>query len=109
MRARNRQLTDSSSAESAKRADAANFAQCAVRPPTDRRLESNPPQSSSERRNVRAMRVNEAAAAYGLSRATLYKLMARSGAVGGLRSVKIGGRRLIPVDALEALIAGDSP
>jgi excisionase family DNA binding protein len=53
---------------------------------------------------VRAMRVNDAAANYGLSRSTLYKLMAPGG---GLRSVKIGGRRLIPVDAIEALIAGD--
>jgi len=50
----------------------------------------------------RAYQVNEAAAAYRLSRSTLYKLMA----IGKLRTVKIGGRRLIPVDAIEALIAG---
>jgi excisionase family DNA binding protein len=49
----------------------------------------------------RAYQINEAAAAYRLSRSTLYKLMA----AGTLRSVKVGGRRLIPVEALEALIA----
>jgi excisionase family DNA binding protein len=50
----------------------------------------------------RAYQVNEAAAAFGLSRTTLYKLIG----VGTLRSVKIGRRRLIPVDAIEALLAG---
>jgi excisionase family DNA binding protein len=48
----------------------------------------------------RALRVNEAAALYGLSRSTIYVLMAS----GSLRSVKIRGRRLIPRDALEALL-----
>jgi excisionase family DNA binding protein len=52
----------------------------------------------------RALRVNDAAAIYGLSRSTLYKLMAPGG---GLRSVKVGGRRLVPVDAMEALISGN--
>jgi excisionase family DNA binding protein len=51
----------------------------------------------------RSLRVNDAAAIYGVSRSTLYKLMKPGGP---LRSVKLGGRRLIPVDALEALIAG---
>lgn len=50
----------------------------------------------------RAYRVKEAAALYGLSRSTLYKMMAE----GSLRTVKIGGRRLIPSDALEALLKG---
>jgi excisionase family DNA binding protein len=45
----------------------------------------------------RAFHVKEAAA-----RSTLYKLMA----AGTLRSVKIGGRRLVPIDALEALLSG---
>jgi excisionase family DNA binding protein len=49
----------------------------------------------------RAYQVNEAVATYRLSRSTLYKLMSD----GTLRSVKVGGRRLIPVEALEALIA----
>ena len=50
----------------------------------------------------RALRINEAAALYGLSRSSLYVLMAR----GTLRSVKVGARRLVPRDALESLIAG---
>jgi excisionase family DNA binding protein len=50
----------------------------------------------------RAYHVNEAAAAFGLSRSTLYKLMS----AGALRSVKIGGRRLIPIEAIEALLSG---
>jgi excisionase family DNA binding protein len=52
----------------------------------------------------RAYRVNEAVAAYRLSRSTIYKLIA----VGTLRTVKIGGRRLIPRDALEALLNEDA-
>ncbi len=50
----------------------------------------------------RAYQINEATAAYGLSRTTIYKLISS----GELRTVKIGGRRLIPVDAIEALIGG---
>jgi excisionase family DNA binding protein len=50
----------------------------------------------------RAYQVKEAVATYRLSKSTIYKLMA----AGALRSVKIGGRRLIPVEALEALIRG---
>jgi excisionase family DNA binding protein len=49
----------------------------------------------------RALRVKEAAVLYGLSRSTIYVLMD----AGKLRSVKIGGRRLIPRDALEALLS----
>jgi len=49
-----------------------------------------------------ALRVNEAAAVTGLSRSTLYVLM-RNGA---LRSVRVAGRRLIPREALEALLQG---
>ena len=45
------------------------------------------------------VRINEAVAAYRLSRSTIYKLIA----TGTLRTVKIGGRRLVPRDALEAL------
>jgi excisionase family DNA binding protein len=51
----------------------------------------------------RAHRVNEASALYGISRSTIYKLIGR----GTLHTVKIGGRRLIPHDVLEALISGD--
>jgi excisionase family DNA binding protein len=52
----------------------------------------------------RAYRINEAVAAYRLSRSTIYKLIA----AGTLRTVKIGGRRLIPRDALEALLNEDA-
>lgn len=51
----------------------------------------------------RALRVNEAVQSYGLSRSTLYRLIAG----GVLHSVRVGGRRLIPVDALEALLTGE--
>lgn len=47
-----------------------------------------------------ALRIDDAAAAVGLSRSTLYKLIAAN----KLRTVKVAGRRLIPVSALRALI-----
>jgi excisionase family DNA binding protein len=50
----------------------------------------------------RALSVNEFCAAYGLSRSTAYKLMKQ----GTLRTVKIGGRRVVPVDAAEGLLKG---
>jgi excisionase family DNA binding protein len=49
----------------------------------------------------RAFRIQDFCKTYGLSRSTTYKLMA----AGKLRTVLVGGRRLIPVDAAEALIA----
>lgn len=49
----------------------------------------------------RALRLKDAARLYGVSRSTIYKLMVE----GKLRTVKIAGRRLIPVDAMEALLA----
>ncbi|MFY9641264.1 MAG: helix-turn-helix domain-containing protein [Rhodomicrobium sp.] len=51
---------------------------------------------------VRALRVNDAARIYGISRATIYKLMGQN----KLRTVKIGRHRLIPVAAIEALFQG---
>lgn len=45
-------------------------------------------------------RVNDAVHAFGLSRSTLYAYMKK----GALRTVKVGGRRLIPADALMALV-----
>ena len=69
------------------------------------RFAGDDPMSQNKRNEPdarRAYQVNEAAAAYRLSRWTLYKLMV----IGKLRTVKIGGRRLIPVDAIEALLAG---
>ncbi len=52
--------------------------------------------------DVRAYRVRDAARTYGLSRTTLYKLLAE----GRLQSVKVGRRRLILRDSLDALLGG---
>jgi excisionase family DNA binding protein len=49
----------------------------------------------------RALRPKEAAKAYGVSRTLIYEWMKS----GRLASVRLGGARLIAVDALEALIA----
>jgi excisionase family DNA binding protein len=62
------------------------------------------PPAALKPNEVRAFHVKTAAALYGLSRSSLYKLMA----AGKLRTVKVGGRRLIPRDAIEALIATDA-
>ena len=51
----------------------------------------------------RVYQVKEAVATYRLSKSTIYKLMS----AGTLKTVKVGGRRLIPVEAIEALFAGD--
>jgi excisionase family DNA binding protein len=48
----------------------------------------------------RALRINDAAAAYGVGRSTLYKLMSQ----GKLATVKVAGRRLVPCDNMEALL-----
>jgi excisionase family DNA binding protein len=47
--------------------------------------------------------LDEAQAVSGLSRSTLYELIKS----GRLRAVKVAGRRLIPREALEALLLGD--
>lgn len=53
-----------------------------------------------------AFSIKEASATTGLSRSKLYSLMAS----GQLASIRIGGRRLIPADAIRALFAnGASP
>ncbi|HZZ23635.1 MAG TPA: helix-turn-helix domain-containing protein [Roseiarcus sp.] len=52
----------------------------------------------------RALRPKEAAKAYGVSRTLIYEWMK----TGRLKSVRLGGARLITVEALEALIAGAS-
>jgi excisionase family DNA binding protein len=49
----------------------------------------------------RCLRVEDVARALGIGRSTVYDLI-RSGR---LRSIKIGRRRLVPRDAVEALIA----
>jgi excisionase family DNA binding protein len=52
--------------------------------------------------NKITLRLDEAQAVSGLSRSTLYELIKS----GRLRAVKVAGRRLIPRDALEALLLG---
>jgi excisionase family DNA binding protein len=59
------------------------------------------PQASADRR---ALRPKQAARIYGVSRTLIYDWMKS----GQLASVKLGGARLIPVDALEALLSGVS-
>lgn len=49
----------------------------------------------------RSLRVSEFCERFGVSHRTAYRLMDR----GELRSVKVGGIRLIPVDAAEALLS----
>ena len=50
----------------------------------------------------RAYRVQDFCQSHGLSRSTVYKMMA----AGKLRTVLVGGRRLIPKDAADALLTG---
>jgi excisionase family DNA binding protein len=54
--------------------------------------------SHEERR--RALSILETARTCGLSRATLYRLIA----VGKLTTIKVGSRRLVPVGAIDALM-----
>ncbi|KAF0206510.1 MAG: hypothetical protein FD172_3944, partial [Methylocystaceae bacterium] len=49
-----------------------------------------------------AYRISEAVLTSGLARSTLYELIAS----GRLKSVKIGGRRLISADSLKELLSG---
>jgi excisionase family DNA binding protein len=50
----------------------------------------------------RALSIEETAKTCGLSRATLYRLIAD----GSLATLKIGARRLVPVAAIDALLNG---
>jgi predicted DNA-binding transcriptional regulator AlpA len=50
----------------------------------------------------RALRMRDFCEGYGISRATAYKLMK----AGKLKTVRVAGRRLVPVDAAEALCRG---
>ena len=53
----------------------------------------------------RALRINDAAAALGVGRSTIYKLMSE----GKLATVKVAGRRLVPCDNMEALLREGVP
>jgi excisionase family DNA binding protein len=57
-------------------------------------------QSISIKHEPRAYRVNDFINAFGLGRTSVYKLIKE----GKLRTVMIGGRRLIPADEAEMLI-----
>jgi excisionase family DNA binding protein len=50
----------------------------------------------------RAYRINEFCTAYGLGRTKVYELIKS----GKLRTVLVAGRRLVPRDAADALLAG---
>jgi excisionase family DNA binding protein len=56
---------------------------------------------STKATDKRAYAVKEASEMIGISRSMLYLLMKN----GALRTVKLGGRRLVPRDAIEALLA----
>jgi excisionase family DNA binding protein len=49
-----------------------------------------------------ALRINDAVTIFGLSRSTLYKLLSAK----KLRAVKVGGRRLVLREDLQALLQG---
>jgi excisionase family DNA binding protein len=58
--------------------------------------------SNSRMQDRRALSIKETADVCGLSRATLYRLMAD----GKLATLKIGARRLVPLVAIDALLSG---
>jgi excisionase family DNA binding protein len=58
------------------------------------------PEKKEDAAPRRALRVNEFCEAYRVSRSTAYRLIAE----GKLKTVKVGNRRLVPVDAAEALL-----
>jgi excisionase family DNA binding protein len=51
----------------------------------------------------RALSIREAARTCGLSRATMYRLIAE----GKLPTLKIGSRRLVPIGSIDMLLSGD--
>jgi excisionase family DNA binding protein len=57
---------------------------------------------NNEKQERRALSIEETAEACGLSRATLYRLIAD----GRLATLKIGARMLVPVSAIDALLNG---
>jgi len=50
----------------------------------------------------RALSIRETALACGISRATVYRIIAD----GKLTTIKIGSRRLVPVASIDALLSG---
>jgi excisionase family DNA binding protein len=62
-------------------------------------------QNSSPIKSRRSLKLNDFCAAYGPSRSTVYNWI-KSGL---LPDIKIGGTRLIPIDAAEALLKIEEP
>jgi excisionase family DNA binding protein len=62
-------------------------------------------QEAREQERRRAYSVRETARTTNLSYATIYRLIGK----GRLKTVKVGGRRLVPVEAIDALLAGGAP
>jgi excisionase family DNA binding protein len=58
--------------------------------------------NTTKNQERRALSIRETARTCGLSRATLYRLLKD----GKLTTVKIRGRRLVPVGAIDALLNG---
>jgi len=58
--------------------------------------------STFKKQERRALSIKETAEACGLSRATLYRLIADR----KLATIKIGARRLVPLVAIDALLSG---
>jgi excisionase family DNA binding protein len=58
--------------------------------------------SNFQQQSRRALSIKETAETCGVSRATLYRLMAD----GKLETLKIGARRLVPVVAIDRLLRG---
>jgi excisionase family DNA binding protein len=58
--------------------------------------------NNPQKQERRALSIKEAAQSCGLSRATVYRLIAD----GKLTTFKIGARRLVPVNALDAMLSG---
>jgi hypothetical protein len=61
------------------------------------------PSQASTPHTLRALRVNDFCRDYGLSRTSFYKLVG----AGKLTTVKVAGRRLVPVEAAEALLKAE--
>ena len=59
------------------------------------------PRPISSQMPARVLRVRDAAQTYSISKTRIYELIA----AGKLKSLRVGGRRLITVDSLESLIA----
>lgn len=60
----------------------------------------DPTEKKKDESPRRALHINQFCEGYGVSRSTAYRLIGE----GKLKTVKVGNRRLVPVDAAEALL-----